>query len=250
VDLGALLKSHRASGAVATVVVDCEPGRNGNPALQVPTGIYVFERRALDMVSPHGFYDIKENLIPQLYRQRETVVTHRASGTIPRVLGAPTYLAVNEWMVEQLATEGRPPAGYVRSGGSLIHADASIAKDAVLVGPVLIGPDVRVMSGAVIVGPTSIGREVTIEPRGVVFRSAVWRRSLVGEQATADRSILADDSSIEPHARVCRQVLVADPARQPQPVQAARGRLDLREAGSIELRRLIAATLSRSAAVR
>src|SRR5262249_32872229 len=60
VDLKDLLATHHASGAIATVVVDTEPGRHGNPCLQVPTGIYVFNRQALKNVPVHGFYDIKE----------------------------------------------------------------------------------------------------------------------------------------------------------------------------------------------
>src|SRR4051812_37853145 len=68
IDLLDLLRAHRASAAAVTIVVEDEPRRNGNPELKVPTGIYVFERRALEMVPTTGFYDIKERLIPQLYR--------------------------------------------------------------------------------------------------------------------------------------------------------------------------------------
>lgn len=239
VDLCDLLSSHRFSGAVATVVVDCEPGHNGTPGLQAPAGIYVFDRRALDIVPPHGFYDIKESLIPQLYRFREHVVTYRTSGTIPRVLGASTYLAVNEWMVEQLVTTGKPLEGYSRSGSRLVHSHSFIADDAVLVGSVLVGPDARIMSGAVIVGPTSMGPEATVERGAVVIRSAVWRRSFVSQQAIADRCILADDTFVEPHAHAFRCVMVANSRRERHDVRVASRRLDLRQAAALELRRLL-----------
>src|SRR5579864_46037 len=97
-ELQHLLLAHEESGASATVVVSSEPGRNGTPAMQAPGGIYVFDRRALDVVPVSGFYDIKENLIPQLYRSGETVNAYSTVGGSPRVLDASTYLAVNEWM--------------------------------------------------------------------------------------------------------------------------------------------------------
>ena len=66
VDLKELVLNHQASGAAATVVVHSESRGSGNPGLQVPAGIYIFERRALDAVPARGFFDIKEHLIPRL----------------------------------------------------------------------------------------------------------------------------------------------------------------------------------------
>jgi NDP-sugar pyrophosphorylase family protein len=77
-----------------------------------------------------------------------------------------------------------------------VHREAFVARDASLIGPVLVGPGVRVMSGAVVVGPSSIGREATIDKGAFVSRCAVWRRSVIGEHATADRCILADDAVV------------------------------------------------------
>ena len=96
--------------------------------------MYVFNRQALDLVPGRGFYDIKEHLIPELYRSGERVIAYAAGGVSPRVLDASSYLAVNEWMVERLVTTGALPEGYVRSGSCLFHSDAVIANDAVFVG--------------------------------------------------------------------------------------------------------------------
>jgi mannose-1-phosphate guanylyltransferase len=67
VALSDVMETHRASGAVATVVVEQEQGRGASNRLSHPGGIYVFARRALELVPERGFHDIKENLIPQLY---------------------------------------------------------------------------------------------------------------------------------------------------------------------------------------
>jgi NDP-sugar pyrophosphorylase family protein len=210
VDLNELLLKHHTSGACVTVVVHSEARRNGGADLHVPSGIYVFTRRALDQVPTVGFCDIKETLIPRLYGAGERIVAFEAPAAIPRVLDVSTYMTVNEWMVEHLVRNGDQLNGYVSSGNRLVHRTAFIADDAAIVGPVLVGPDARILSGAVVVGPTSIGREATVERGGLVSRSAVWRRSIVGDHAIADRCIVADDAVIAAGTQTLRGVVMAD----------------------------------------
>ena len=240
-DLPDLLRAHRAAGAAVTVVVHEECSRNGAASLQVPTGVYVFNREALDAVPATGFYDIKENLIPQLHRSGVRVSAYAVQTASPRVLDASSYLAVNEWMVEHLVTSGAQIEGYQKQGTCLRHRDAIIAEDAVFVGPVLVGPGARVMSGAVIVGPTSIGREAVVGPGVLVSRSAVWRRSLVQENAVADRCIVGDDAVVTAGAQAFRQIKMATPRREPRMVRRAAPALQ--EAPSLELLRRMSRTL-------
>jgi len=197
VDLKALLEQHRTSGACVTVVVHPETRGHLSTAVQVPNGIYVFDRRAFDSVPVHGFCDIKETLIPQLYAAGQRIVAYEAAAPTPRVLDAASYMAVNEWMVEQLVRTGDERDGYVKGPNGLVHREAYIAPDAVIVGPVLIGPGARVLAGAVVVGPTSIGREATLEAGSMVSRSAVWRRATIRAHANADRCLVGDDAVIE-----------------------------------------------------
>jgi NDP-sugar pyrophosphorylase family protein len=241
VDLYRLLEAHRASGAVATVVGYSASVRDGNPGVQVPSGIYVFNREALDALPVHGFHDIKENLIPQLYRSGKRVVAFAATGSNPRVLGASSYLAANEWMVEHLVANAELPDGYVRSGDSLIHSDARIAGNAVFVGPVIVAPGARVMSNAVIVGPTSIGCDATVGRGVLVSRSAIWRRSTLGEHAVADRCILADDTVIGANTQTFHAVMAANSRREPESLHSAV--MESREPMSIELLRKLGRVL-------
>jgi NDP-sugar pyrophosphorylase family protein len=206
VDLGDVLAHHRTSGAAMTILVHSESDRHGNSCAQVPTGIYVCNRDALEDIPQRGFYDLKENLIPQLYRTGQRVVAYTAAAN-PRVLDASSYLAVNEWMVEQLVERGDAPEGYVQSGSCLHHRDAVIADNVDFVGPVLVGPRARVMSGAVVVGPTSIGLEAVVNAGVLLSRSAVWRRCVIGENAIADRCILADDTVVETETQAFRAVM-------------------------------------------
>ena len=228
--LSDLLQAHRTSRAAATVVVHAEPTGNGQ-SIQVPTGIYVFNRAVLDFVPATGFCDIKETLIPALHRAGVRVSPYSVASASPRVLDASTYLAVNEWMVERLATPGNEPDGYVLTDGCLFHREATIAPDAVFVGPVLVGPGAQVESGAVVVGPSSIGREATVEAGALVSRSAIWRRCVIQENAVLDRCIVGDDAVVAPGTQAFQQIRMAAVTRE---AEFARGR-QIQEAQSLDL---------------
>jgi len=248
-DFASVLAAHHGWGAAVTVVSHSEPGRHGKPALQIPNGIYVFNRRALELVPEKGFYDIKENLIPQLHRAGQRVSAYTAETQSPRALDATNYRAVNEWMVEQLVTTRTVPEGYVLSGTCLFHRDAVIARDATFVGPVMVGPGARISSRAVIVGPTSIGRDATIGPDVLVSRSAVWRRSVLQEQTVADRCIVADDTVISGGTHAFRQVVTTSPRPASFAGEAPREvSREIRVSGSVEfLRRMSRAVLGNAA---
>ena len=199
VDLPELLERHQASGADATVVVYSEPGSRGTAGALLPAGIYVVNRTALECIPPRGFFDIKEHLIPKLYRSGARVLSYEITEVVPRVLNAQTYLAVNGMAIESIVAGDAVPSGYHRRGEALIHADARIAADAILAGPLLIGQGAEVHSGAVVIGPTSIGCDAIINDGALVSRSAVWRRSVVQAGATADLCVLGDGAVIQMH---------------------------------------------------
>ncbi len=196
-DLRALIAEHRSSRAAITIAVQRGLSAMGRPCLPTPTGVYVISRRVLASVPRSGFQDIKENLIPRLYRAGERVVSHVIRGECPRVLDAATYLAVNHWAVEHLVESPNPPADYTSFGDTLSHTSARIALDARLVGPVLVGPGARVMAGAVVVGPATLGTGCIVGEGALIARSVLGERSTVGAGARVDRSVLAEQAVVD-----------------------------------------------------
>jgi mannose-1-phosphate guanylyltransferase/phosphomannomutase len=195
-DLATLLESHRKSGAAATVAVYSEHRAAGERMPRVPVGVYVFEGHALRSIPRRGFLDIKEHLIPALVRNGERVVTYEGSGMMLRVWNEQTYLATNEAVMAAMASSDEAPEGYQRRGDAWIHANASVADDVVLAGPILIASGAMVRSRAVLIGPTSIGLDVTVGAGALVSRSAVWRRSNIRAGSMVDRALIADDSVV------------------------------------------------------
>jgi mannose-1-phosphate guanylyltransferase len=214
VEIQALLEAHRSSRAAVTVVVhrDGIPSADGEASLS-PAGIYVFERRAFEYVAPTSFQDIKENLIPRLYRDGERVVTYAGAGSCPRVLNAETYLSVSQWMVERIVGEPASLTEYVPRGSALIHRSAYVEEGARLVGPVIVGPSARVKSGATVIGPTTVGLGSTIERGAVVSRSVAWARCAIEPDAVVDRCVLTDDVVVGPQERLFNAVKLARHAR-------------------------------------
>lgn len=202
VDLQDLLNVHRSTGAAITLVVEAGAGNGARPNAPLrPAGIYVFARRTLDAVLPTGYQDIKEMLIPGLYADGQRVLTYEADSVCPRVTGIDTYLAVNEWMVQQVVADAVSLPGYRRSGRARVHEAARIADGVRLIGPVMIGPETRLAPGATIVGPTVIGQKCVVEGRALICRSVIWDGCRIGGGAIVDQCILAFGAVVAAEAR-------------------------------------------------
>jgi mannose-1-phosphate guanylyltransferase len=211
VDLHTLLEAHKRSKAALTVVVGGGEQRDGRGGADgQPAGIYVFSPGALEEVPALGYQDIKEALIPRLYKSGELVATFAANGEPPpRVTDATSYLALNMWALGGMVTGVPSLPGYARVNGAWIHTSARVDSAARFVGDVLVGPGCVIDRGAMIVGPTTVGAGCTIGEQSIISRSAIWERCEVGAAAHLDQCILTDDSCLEPGAVIRNTVCVA-----------------------------------------
>lgn len=202
INLARLIETHCRSGAAATVVVRADRQAVNAEEHLVPTGIYVFHRRALDYIRDTSYQDTKEVLIPLLHVSGEHVMTYMAEGECPRITDAATYLSVNGCLLEEMALQSPPMPGYRVVGEGFIHASADVAPGANLIGPVLIGPGTRVEGLATVVGPTSIGAECLLRESAVVCRSVLWDRCTVNCGSVVDRCVLTNEAVVDPQARL------------------------------------------------
>jgi mannose-1-phosphate guanylyltransferase len=221
-DLVALLACHRAACAALTVLVHPEPAAPAAAGRYVPGGVYVLSRRAVERVPARGFQDLKEGLLPRLYRSGEPTAAYVAGEPSPRVLDASSYLALNDWVLQRQSA--LPPAeAYVRQpGGAHSHVSARVSPDAVFVGPVLIGPGAQVLGDATVVGPTSIGPETVVSAGALVSRCAVWSGVTIGVDAVVDRSIVPHGATVSPRAWLLGQLLEPSPRPGPGRMPAER----------------------------
>jgi NDP-sugar pyrophosphorylase family protein len=214
-DLRSVMSAHAINRPAATAVVHyaTRSGINGD-RVAAPAGIYVFDRKAFDLVSAFGFQDIKEHMLPALRRQGQRVMAHCSPEFSPRVLNAESYLAVNHWMIERMSSAPDSVAPWRPvDKGSLIaaHPSATIHPTARIVGPAVIGPGVSVGPNAVIVGPTSLGSNTRIGANALVCRSVLWSGCQVGEHSFVDASVVGDDIVVPPHTTIEGEVRMSRP---------------------------------------
>jgi NDP-sugar pyrophosphorylase family protein len=220
VSLLRVLMEHQESGAALTIIVQPSTGARGG--CLVPTGLYVFSRRAFEYVPAAGYQDIKESLIPRLYAAGEIVLTSEAESQCPQVLDAKTYLAVSHRTIARSAS----PAGVIGDalfeGTTSIDPSARVSATALLVGPVLVGPGAQIHDEAVIVGPASIGADSVIERGALVSRSVIWDACTIGADASIDRSVLSTGVKVARGSRLVGAIHVAAQPAAPKAVRPAR----------------------------
>jgi mannose-1-phosphate guanylyltransferase len=198
VDLADLIRRHRESGAAGTVVVEPRT-TDGSVQPDSPVGIYVFNREALSLVPCSGFQDIKENLIPCLYREGHQVLSYRSATWTPRVLDSATYLTVSHWAVAEAVNGRIELPGFATLPGRplcVAHETTRVDPSATIVGPVLLGAGVQVMANAVIIGPATIESDATVGAGAVVSRSVVGIKSVVDANAFLYRSVLGSGAHV------------------------------------------------------
>lgn len=192
VDLRALLWSHEMSRAAATVVVSSRPPVADTVDTDLsPTGIYILARHVLEQVSPTGYHDIKEMLIPHLHRSGEPVLAHPEKRPSPRVYGLGSYLAVQEWMLATLSQADGTPEDYEWRGQACVHRGAQVAAGARLIGPVMVGPGTRLEPESIITGPSVLGSGCSVGHQSVVARSVIWDNCRIGTNTTVNQCLVA-----------------------------------------------------------
>jgi len=202
-DISEVIEAHARTSAIMTVVVEARHGPGGsiNDAL-TPTGIYVFDRRALDCVPTTGYQDVKEGLIPRLYEQGDHITTYVSRKPAPRVTETESYLAVNDWTAERMISRPGASDGYARIGDALVHSSVPISPDVKLIGPVLVGLGTKLGEGVTLVGPTTVGTDCVLGDGAVVCRSSIWDSCSVGSGVFLDRCVLTHEAVVGPKSTV------------------------------------------------
>jgi NDP-sugar pyrophosphorylase family protein len=223
VDLPAVVRSHRESGAKATIVLTPVP----NPAayglvetdasgrvtsfIEKPTdpsqittdtinaGIYVLDTSSLALMPQGQNVSIERVFFPGLLRRGDLVRAwvHRRYWID---IGTPEkYLQVHRDILGgrfQVALDGE-----ARDGG-WVHADARIDPRAEMEGPFYVGPGCRVAAGAH-VGPDAVlTSSVEVGAGSRVRDSVVWEGGTLAESSTVDGSLLAARVRVGRHARL------------------------------------------------
>jgi NDP-sugar pyrophosphorylase family protein len=223
VDLPAVVRGHRESGARATLVltpvpnpaayglVETDAGGRVKSFIEKPTdpaqitcdtinaGIYVLETSALDLMPPAENHSIERAFFPTLLRRGDLVRGYIHRGYWIDIGTPEKYLQVHRDILR-----GRFPVVLEASarGGGWVHAEARVDEGATLERPFYIGPGCRVAATAR-VGPDAVlTRNVTVRMGAAVRDSVVWDSTMLAESSTVDGALLGARVRVGAFARV------------------------------------------------
>jgi len=211
IDLRDIVCAHLRSDAGLTVAVASDSPNHEGAA---PLGVYVVAPRALQLVPPIGYQDIKEALVSRLHASGERVTTYAVKPACPRVTCADTYLAVNAWLLENCDHRPQMDQDYDASGGIWVHRSAKVHQRARVVGPACVGPECVIEDAAMIIGPACLGRGCAVLPGSIVSRSILWDEAGVAPDAVVDRCIMMNGSWADANSHQYNRVLQPQEARR------------------------------------
>ena len=216
-DLAEMLYQHRESGSCATVgalrveesgwemerlepaadtgvktIHRVHPAHDRRSKLR-PAGIYLFERFVLDHIRHHGYFDVKEQLFAELYRQGLPTRAWEICGYSKNLWGLDKYFELQEDVLLKRAglsnlEQWLPPCTPDDTG--------QVSPGATLLGPVVLGKDCRVEEGAIIVGPATLGDNCTVARNAVVAECILFAGASVGDSAHVRKCFLGEGTSV------------------------------------------------------
>jgi hypothetical protein len=147
-------------------------GRTGEPA-----GLYAFTGAALGLIPPVGFYDIKEQMLPELYARGTPVQELRIARESHRIRDRETYLR------------------------AVRHA---LPTDSEITG---CSPEARIVDSARVAGSCLIGPGALIGPHAIVHESIVLGDAVIGRGAVVSHSVVGPSCRVKPGETVKRAVV-------------------------------------------
>jgi NDP-sugar pyrophosphorylase family protein len=223
VDLPAVVRGHRESGAKATLVLTPVP----NPAayglvetdksgrvksfIEKPTdpsqittdtinaGIYILDTATLALIPEGQNQSIERVFFPALLERGDLVRGYVHRGYWIDIGTPEKYLQVHRDILG-----GRFPVVLdgKATGGGWIHPGAQVHPRAEMEAPFYVGPGCRIAEGAH-VGPNAVlTRDVEVATGSWVRDSVVWEGSALAENSSVDGSLMAARVRVGRHARL------------------------------------------------
>ncbi|TAL21520.1 MAG: mannose-1-phosphate guanyltransferase, partial [Frankiales bacterium] len=231
IDLGALVRTHRESGALVTacltrvpdplefgIVIQREDGRIDR-FLEKPTwgqvfsdtvntGIYVMEPEVFDHVEPGVPVDWSGDVFPKLLELGAPLFGHVAEGYWEDVGSLESYLRAQADVLRRKVDVEID--GFEVAPGIWIGEGADVDPDAKLNGPLCIGAHVKVEGGATIGELCVLGDNVVVKGGAVLERSIVHDNVFIGPQVSLRGAVIGKNSDIMRAARVGEGAVVGD----------------------------------------
>lgn len=231
IDLGAVIRFHRARQALATVtlyhvsnpldygVVVTEPdGRvvrffekpNWGQVISdtVNTGIYVLEPEVLDWLEPNRSYDFSQDVLPLLLKRGAPLYGYIADGYWCDIGTLPAYMRATADVLEGKVRY--VDLGRHQGGGIWVGQGVEIAPDAALFGPIYLGDEVKVKEGTILYGPVVVRDHTMLDRRSQLERAVVWNNCYIGESCEIRGAVVGSQCNIKAKSVVLEGAVIGD----------------------------------------
>jgi NDP-sugar pyrophosphorylase family protein len=234
VDLPAVVRSHRESGAKATLVLTPVPNPSAYGLVEtdasgrvqsfiekpsdpsqittdtINAGIYVLDTATLALMPSGQNHSIERAFFPALLRRGDLVRAWVHRGYWIDIGTPEKYLQVHRDILQK-----RFPVvleGTARDGG-WVHPEAHVDEGAQLEGPFYVGPGCHLDAGAH-VGPDAVlTRDVTVAAGARVHDSVVWEGCTLAPSASVEGALLAARVAVGPCARLAPGAVLGEGTR-------------------------------------
>ena len=231
IDLDAVVKAHRSSGALATIALR----RVENPVdfgivitnadgwverfLEKPTwgqvfsdtintGIYVLEPQILDLIPEHEPVDFSEAVFPAALKRGLAIQGLVVDGYWEDVGTVDAYHRAHRDVLDQRVAIDIP--GFRLGDGIWLGEGADVDPAAEITGPVIIGDNCRVEAGARIGEYTVLGSNVVVKHDASLSRTVVHDHVYIGPGATLRGCIVGRSADLRRGARAEEGVVLGE----------------------------------------
>jgi mannose-1-phosphate guanylyltransferase/phosphomannomutase len=231
IDLTALVKGHRDSGAAASIalkrvdnplefgIVITRPDGTIERFLEKPTwgqvfsdtintGIYVVEPEVFDVIDPGAVSDFAGDVFPELLRQGRPLHGHVTEGYWEDVGTLEAYIRAHADVLD-----GRVKVdigGFRLRPDQWVGSGVEISPDARIEGPVIIGDSCRVEAGAHIREYTILGTDVVVKADAFLERAICYDHVYVGPGAALRGCVIGRNTDLRSKVRIDEGTVVGD----------------------------------------
>ena len=231
IDLAAVVRAHRAKGALVTVcltrvpdplefgIVITDPDDRIERFLEKPTwgqvfsdtvntGIYVMEPEVFGHVAPGKVVDWAGDVFPALIAAGAPVFGYIADGYWEDVGSQESYLRVQADVLNRRVQVEID--GFEVSPGVWLGEGADVDPDAILQGPLCIGAYAKVEAGAQLREFTVLGDNVVVQAGAFLHRAVVHDNVFIGAQASLRGCVIGKNSDVMRAAKIEEGAVVGD----------------------------------------
>ena len=228
IDLDEVLKKHKASGADATIVLKQvakpteygvaltdetgmierfieKPEKNELFSDLANTGIYILERRAIDLIPENTEFDFSKNLFPLMMEKGMKLFGCRTESYWCDIGNIEQYRRAQQDMLCGRCGFKTSAKNY---GGVFIEPNVNISPSAKLLSPCYIGNGTQIADGVCIEPYTVLGSGCCIESGADLKRSVVLENVKIRQEAELRGTVVCENAFIDERASLYENSVV------------------------------------------